>query len=115
MFSWNLERSYNSTWTRDHLPRDDFHPTIECITTAFSCGREICETAFNRMIINSFLGKHTLISTSSNMMQFISLTPAAIRTFADTETSGPICLHTNQKVNTLETLKGIFCHKIVAW
>ena len=23
--------------TRDHFPTDDFHPTIACITTAFSC------------------------------------------------------------------------------
>lgn len=35
---------------------------------------------------------HTLISTSSKMMQLISLTPAPIRTLAEIETLGPICI-----------------------
>lgn len=41
----------------------------------------------------------TSISTSSKMMQFISRTPGATRTFADIETLGPICSHSNSEIS----------------
>lgn len=37
-------------------------------------------------------------------MQFTSLTPAAMRTFADIETLGPICPYTRAKVNITESV-----------
>lgn len=95
-------------WTRDHFPRDDFHPTIEFIMTAFSCQENTSSNIVQRnkdliiirnnsllwisfLLLFSGIQLSTLISTSSKMMQLISLTPAPTRTFAEIDTLGPIC------------------------
>jgi hypothetical protein len=102
-------------WTRDHFPRVDFHPTIEFMITVFSCQEKnislnivqwlkyiITSFSVKFLVMNLFLLAHfyiqscTLISTSSKMMQLISLTPAPTRTFAEMETLGPICSRKKQ-------------------
>lgn len=46
-----------------------------------------------------------MISTSSKIIQFISRTPAATRTFADIETSGPICRQIERRKHKKEKVQ----------
>lgn len=84
----------NLACTRDHFPTVDFHPTIECMTTAFSCNqRNYLRCRYLNVGYHLVKrGRLTIISTSSRMMQLISLAPAPMRAFADIETLGPICI-----------------------
>jgi hypothetical protein len=71
------------------------HTTTEFMTTAFSCQRRKCFVNILKISHTTHLKKpnhfHTLISTSSKIIQPINLTTAPTQTFAEIETLGSTC------------------------